>query len=104
MCGGSSSSTVRWIIVIHRAVDHRHPPSSTVPHRRCLTVIPHQWRCLTVISHQFSWQEGRLPVPESTCVNNYECQGEVIETSFSKCLVLGVGEYAVVWQDLEDPG
>eukprot|EP00983_Pelagomonas_calceolata_P009394 303973-Pelagomonas_calceolata.AAC.1 len=48
--------------------------------------------------------EGRLPLPKGTCVNSYGCQGGVIGTSISKCLILDVDGYAEAWQDLEDPG
>eukprot|EP00983_Pelagomonas_calceolata_P064493 1148159-Pelagomonas_calceolata.AAC.3 len=48
-------------------------------------------------------QDGRLVLPEGTCVSKYECHGEEIDISSSSCLMLGV-EYAVVWQNLEVQG
>eukprot|EP00983_Pelagomonas_calceolata_P077834 1154030-Pelagomonas_calceolata.AAC.3 len=54
----------------------------------------------TAIGIYVQLQEGRLPLPEGTCVNSCGCQGRGIGISFSKC----AGEYAVAWRDLEDPG
>eukprot|EP00983_Pelagomonas_calceolata_P032317 1014308-Pelagomonas_calceolata.AAC.1 len=41
--------------------------------------------------------EGRLSLPEGTCVNSCGCQGGVIGIPFSKCLMQGAGGYAVAW-------
>eukprot|EP00983_Pelagomonas_calceolata_P080602 1155218-Pelagomonas_calceolata.AAC.1 len=43
-------------------------------------------------------------LPEGTSVSRYGCHGEEIEISSSSCLMLGVGEYAVVRQNLEVAG
>eukprot|EP00983_Pelagomonas_calceolata_P061982 1147082-Pelagomonas_calceolata.AAC.1 len=45
-------------------------------------------------------QDGRLLLPKGLCEQN-GCHGEEIEISSSSCLMLGVGGYAVVRQDLE---
>eukprot|EP00983_Pelagomonas_calceolata_P129964 1161648-Pelagomonas_calceolata.AAC.4 len=65
------------------------------------------WDCMLPETHQTHASlplEARLPLPEGTCVNSYGYQGEVIGIYFFKCLMLGVGGYAVAWNDLEDPG